>query len=195
MMLMVQVGVMWVIVRHFLVTMPMHMRLACGVAGQVLVLVMLIVDMKVLMLHFLMGVLVSVLFHYVQQDAQTHQRARNYKCPIKSALADSQCKRRACEWRCREIGAGARGSQMTEREHKEHKTDSIPEKTNHCDPEEDRDRWQFRSAGQCEPRVCGSGSQPFPHCDFPWIAAGNPARQIVVDPPAHTRCRHQQGAA
>ena len=63
---MMQVRVMRVPVDPRGMPMPMHMRLAHGVAGGVFVLVMLVMVMSVLVFHGFVDVLVFMLFRQVQ---------------------------------------------------------------------------------------------------------------------------------
>ena len=68
----VDVGIVRVGVPHGLVPVGMAVRLPCRIARRVTVSVVLVVDVQVVVLHWLVDMLVGVPFGQVQPDPQTH---------------------------------------------------------------------------------------------------------------------------
>src|SRR3954454_14785232 len=73
---MMQVRIVWMLVHHRRVAVPMRMRLARPILWALGMLVMFIVAVPMLMHHLGMPVLVPMLFGDVQLDAKRHQDAR-----------------------------------------------------------------------------------------------------------------------
>lgn len=78
---MVQVRVVRVFVDQVLVAVWVGVRFARRIAKAVVVLVVLVVNVRVLVLHRLVGVLVFVALHEVQVEAHGHQGGGRDQCP------------------------------------------------------------------------------------------------------------------
>ena len=74
---MVDIGVVWMRVRHWLVSMRMRMRLRAVPVRAVFVLMMLVVAVGVRMIQALVRVIVFVPLGQVQPDPRAHQRRGN----------------------------------------------------------------------------------------------------------------------
>ena len=87
---MMDVGIVGMGVRHFLMFVRVAVWLSRWVVGGVFVLVMFVVDMAVFMLHRLVCVFVFVSLRKVQPDADAHERSRHAKKNRESFLEDHQ---------------------------------------------------------------------------------------------------------
>ena len=98
---------------------PMAMRLV-GRRGRVLMLVMEVMHVAMFMLERFMQMLVVVRLGEVQIDANAHQQRRAHQS--KGRCLAKQRERQGCtdKGSRREVGAGARSSQVPKAQHKEH---------------------------------------------------------------------------
>jgi hypothetical protein len=118
-MLMMQVGIVRVPVHHRRMAMPVGVRLSLRLIKTVDVLVVLVVDVRVLMLHGLMNVLVLVSLGEVEPDAQAHEHATNEE-PQRHRLVEHWDRKERPDKGCgREVGAGSCCPQVPQRQHKQ----------------------------------------------------------------------------
>ncbi len=128
----VQVGIMRMAMHEPLVAVPMRVRLAAGIARGVGVKVVGVVAVPVLVLHRLVGVAVNVLLDEVQPDADPHQAAREDELQ-RRRLAEQRDGEHGADEGCeREIGAGARGTEMAQRQDEEGEADAIADEARSC---------------------------------------------------------------
>ena len=189
------VGVVRVGMRQPRVLMAVGVRFAWRIAGRVFVLVVLVVIVKVLVLHRLVNVPMFVAFGNVQPDAYEHENSRNAECPIEPTLPEGEGERSARERRSGKIGPCSRCAEMTERLHEKNETDAIAEETDDRYAEGDVNGGKFRADGESQSGVDDTCGETFPHRDLRRIAAGNFAREVVVNSPTEAGCGDKERAA
>ena len=89
---------------------------------------MLVVQMRVLMLDRLVRMLVLVPLGQVEPDAESHQPASGQQLPARLLAEHGNRQQGADKGRCREIGAGACGPEMPQRQDEQDKAGAVAEK-------------------------------------------------------------------
>ncbi len=114
----VQIGIMRVLVdeRHMAVAMRMRMP------------VMLVMGVAVLVLERIVHVFVLVRLGEMQVEPNRHQKTRKNELQRHGFTKQGDRDNGADKWRRREIGAGARGAEMTQSEHEQDEADAIADK-------------------------------------------------------------------
>jgi hypothetical protein len=102
-------------VRQGIVMMRMLMRLVAVPRETVVVLVMRVVNMRMVMVLRFMPVLVLMTFRHVEPHTKSHQQGGNGKLQGDRFMLNQDGKSGSEEGRNREVGAGSRRSQVTER--------------------------------------------------------------------------------
>ena len=95
-----QVRIVWMLVDHRCVPMPMRVRLANRIVWPMDMLMMFIVPMPMLVHHLGVPMLVLMLFGYVQIDAKRHQGARNDQAQCDGLAKYDDGQDRADKGRC-----------------------------------------------------------------------------------------------
>ncbi len=108
------------------VAMPMRMRLR--ERGVVAVPMVLVVLMPMLVLHGFMGMFVVMPFGRMQIDAQRHQRSCDEQLRRDRLSQHENCESRADERGAREVGAGAGGAEVAQRQDEEDQAHPVAEK-------------------------------------------------------------------
>ena len=104
-----------------------------GIAGPVRVPVVLVVDVAVLVLQALVGMLVLVPLGEMQPEARAPSGAPATSSCAGHRLAEQHDgEHGADEGREREIGAGAGGAEMAQRQHEQHQADAVAEEADHA---------------------------------------------------------------
>ena len=161
--LVVHVGHVRVGVPQSPVLMGMGVRLAWGIFGSVGMLMMLVVHVRVRVPHRLVGVLVLMAFREVQPNAHAHQAASHQQLNGDGFAKSSDRNHRAKEWSGREIGAGARRSEMSKRDDEQREADAIAEKADDARQQSIKSA-RHRSSGpkpKCETDRTGNQSLQF----------------------------------
>ena len=127
---MVNVRVMRVDMHQRLVSMRMRVRLSRWVIRRVQVPMVLVVAVEMFVLQRLVPMFVLMPLRQMEPDAESHQCPAQQEPPRNRLVKDGDGDYRADEWSRREIGRGARGPEVSQREDKEHQTQSITEKPN-----------------------------------------------------------------
>src|SRR5690348_13069954 len=91
------------------------------------VLVVLIVDVRMLMLHRLVGVRVLMTLGSMEPHAKPHQRCRDSQRDVRSLVKYQQRECGTDEGRRRKVRGGARRPELAQREHEEHETHTVAE--------------------------------------------------------------------
>jgi hypothetical protein len=188
------IGIMRVSMFQPRVLVAMSMRFARRILGRMYVLVVLVVMVEMFVFHRLMDVLVFVSLGDVEPHANEHENTRDAERPIEAALSDCEGKRGACKRSGGEIGSCASCAEMTERPNEKNEAYTITEKTDGRHGEGKADGWQFRAGSECEAGIYSASGETLPHGDLRRIAAGNFAREVVVNSPAKTGSGDEQRA-
>ena len=98
---------------------PVDMRLTRRVQSGVPVRMMLVVPVPMAVLDRLMLVVVLVILREMEVDADPHQRGRDRELRADRISEHEDRDQRASERRASEVGAGARGPEVTQREHEQ----------------------------------------------------------------------------
>lgn len=118
-----QVRIVRMLVQNPRVPVPVAMRLNRRRVRRVLMLVMDVVRMAMFMLERFMQMLVVVRLGEVQIDANAHQQRRAHESEGRCLAKQRERKRCTDKGSRREVGAGARRSQMPKTQHKEDQAD------------------------------------------------------------------------
>lgn len=170
-----------------LVCMQMRVRFGAIPSGGMLVTMVLVVRVRVFVRDRLVHVFMLVVFRNVQPDTQRHHCTGHGKLQRHRIMLNQERQRGAKKWRNREVRAGARGSQVPQRENEQNQTDAVAQKTDERGSGHDDDRWQWKSERQRTREGDAPGDQPFQPGDNDGIIRRDFAGQVVVDGPEHAR--------
>jgi hypothetical protein len=125
------------------------------------VLMVRVVDMPVLVIQRFVLVFVTMGFGEMKVEPERHQRSGDHKAHRHGFVEHEEREHCANEWRGREICACARGSQISQRQHEQHKAHAVTKEAGDA-------RARYRPApGRCapvasaKPKFAAPATRPF----------------------------------